>query len=65
MARWLTLEEEERLLAASPPWLQQLIVLLSAPVPSSGSAASPVARLIFTKDHHDPGAENKITTRHR
>lgn len=26
MARWLTLEEEERLLAASPPWLQQLIV---------------------------------------
>ena len=26
MARWLTLEEEEALLAASPPWLQQLIV---------------------------------------
>lgn len=26
MARWLTLEEEARLLAASPPWLQQLIV---------------------------------------
>jgi len=26
LERWLTLEEEERLLAASPPWLQQLIV---------------------------------------
>ena len=59
MARWLTVEEENRLLDASPPWLQQLIVFAV----STGLRHREVLHLqwpevdLFTKDDHDPGAE--------
>jgi transglutaminase-like putative cysteine protease len=59
--RWLTFEEEERLLGASPKWLQEIIVFsLRDMAPPTRSPQFTVARgRSFQKDHHHSGTEKQ------
>ena len=57
--RWLTPEEEQRLLAASPPWLQEIIVFALHTGMRRGEIlnAALVPRGSGAPHAHDPGAE--------